>query len=244
MRMAQIMILSLLLTIACTAMDATNPTSRPTYTPYPTFTPESPLATTSNAEISTRLADPGEFVELEGRKERFSGAALSYVEEGIKEFKRWELPARNRELQGISTAKRRTVIYLGELDRARIPGAGTICGSNRASTRQASRSKITLLGALTEELPISLTDGASQLCQIQRPRLLWNRKAVTGFHTDAEANYILASCSCLRWAVPTGPAARGGGVEYFRGAGLRKGNDNGEGGVGGTNKSGIASGSG
>ena len=88
MRLAQIVVLSAFLAMACTSMDATNATSRPTYTPYPTFTPESLLVTTSSAEISTRLADPGQFVELEGRRERFSGTALSHAKEGIKEFKR------------------------------------------------------------------------------------------------------------------------------------------------------------
>ena len=193
MRMAQIMILSLLLTIACTAMDATNPTSRPTYTPYPTFTPESPLATTSSAEISTRLADPGEFVELEGRKERFSGAALSYVEEGIKEFKRrsyllaiesFKKSQQQRDEPSYILENWTGLAYraLGRYTEAIEHYSASIEIEDNATGR-VNRGIAYLFDGRCEP---ALSDSKAALAM--------EPESGAGFHTDAEANYILASC--------------------------------------------------
>ena len=193
MRLTQIMILSLLLAMACTAMDATNATSRPTYTPYPTFTPESLLETRSSSEISTQVADPGEFVEIDGRKERFSRKALSHAEEGIEEFKR------GRYLLAIESFKK-SKRQRGEPSYILENWTGL---AYRALGRYAEA--IEHLSASIEIEDNStgrVNRGIAYLFDGQcgpalsdaKAALAMEPKSGTGIHTDAEANYILASC--------------------------------------------------
>ena len=193
MRMAQIMILSLLLAMACNEMDATDPTSRPTYTLYPTFTRESSLATTSSAEISTRLADPGEFVELEGRKERFSGAALSHVEEGIKEFKKgsyqlaiksFKKSQRQRDEPSYILENWTGLAYraLGRYEEAIEHYSASIEIEDNAT------------GRVNRGIAYLFDGQCGPALADSKAALAMEPESGTGFHTDAEANYILASC--------------------------------------------------
>ena len=193
MRLAQFTILIVFLAMACTSMDATNATSRPTYTPYPTFTPESLLVTTSSAEISTRLADPGEFVELEGRKERFTGTALSHVKQGIREFKRgryllaiasFEKSQRHRNEPSYLLENWTGLAYraLGRYGEA-IQHLSASIEIEDGSTARVNRGIAYLFDGQCEP---AARDAEAALAM--KPH------SGTGIHTDAEANYILASC--------------------------------------------------
>ena len=193
MRLAQITVLSVFLALACTSMDATNVTPRPTYTPYPTFTPESLLGIRSSAEISTRLADPGQFVELEGRRERFSGTALSHVEEGIKEFKRgryllaiasFEKSQRHRDEPSYVLENWTGLAYraLGRYGEAIQHFSASI----RIEDDPTGRVNRGIAYLFDGQCGPALTDAKAALGM--------EPQGGAGIHTDAEANYILASC--------------------------------------------------
>ena len=62
-------------------------TPRPTFTPYPTFTREPHPGTRTRTEATTRVAVSGEFIEMEGERDWFSGTALSYAEKGTSDFR-------------------------------------------------------------------------------------------------------------------------------------------------------------
>ena len=62
-------------------------TPRPTCTPYPTFTREPHPGTRTRTEATTRVAVSGEFIEMEGERDWFSGTALSYAEKGTSDFR-------------------------------------------------------------------------------------------------------------------------------------------------------------
>ena len=193
MRLAQIMALSVFLAMACTSMDATNATPRPTYSPYPTFTPESLLGTMSSAEISTRLADPGEFVELEGRREWFSGTALSHAEEGIEEFKRgryllavesFKNSQRHRDKPSYVLENWTGLAYraLGRYGEA-IQHLSAGIEIEDDSTGRVNRGIAYLFDGQCDS---ALTDAKAALAM--------EPHGGSGIHTDAEANSILANC--------------------------------------------------
>ena len=200
-----LLILIPFLTTACGSMSASTPTPRPTYTSYPTFTPiptdtpyttstPLPSATGSTSQNNdTSPTNAGTFVEMEGQKEWFFGSAKAHVEKGRSEFQggRYEAAIysfkRAQEFHDKPSAVLENWIGLSYQE----------LGEYKTAIHHHSVA-IKIYDAATERANRGLAYVYSGQCGPAgidaKIALEMEPQSTIGIHTDAEANYILASC--------------------------------------------------
>ena len=185
----------LVLATACSALTGT-PTPRPTYTPYPTYTPvptPTPAELLETEPISpTPTISPEEFGEV-GEKEWFSGetaAALGRAKEAFGEGKYQEA------LEGFLETQRLHGEPSANLQNW-IGSSYYALGNREAAIEHFTNA------LLVEDKPTyRVNRGRQYMATRQCPLAIKDAKAALtmepqeeeGFHTDVQANDILASC--------------------------------------------------
>lgn len=197
MKFVLILFFIAVLTTSCALASGGTPTPRPTYTPYPTFTPSPEEAQATLGRDNVPTVGPGEFVELDGRREWLFGSALTHAEEGMREFRQGRYQAaienfreaqkhRNKPSAVLENWIANCYQALGEYDSAIQHHSSAINISDSAADR---------VGRGTSYLYNGQCDRATEDA---KAALAMEPEKATGLHTDAEANQILANCYAVQ----------------------------------------------
>ena len=174
-------------------MGLSTPTPRPTYTSYPTYTPSPSVTGSASQSNEIPTVDPGIYIEIEGQKEWFFGSAKVHVEKARNEFERGRYEAaiysfkRAQESHNKPSAVLENWIglsyqALGKFETAVNHHSAAIEIDDDARER------------VNRGLAYLLSGQCGPAIIDTKVALEMEPRSAAGFHTDAEANYILASC--------------------------------------------------